>query len=72
MQISAMMFNEEITKFECILAKDKSYIISNAMVKSINKNYLNVNNDIELTITSHINIKEAKSPISLKKMLLTY
>ena len=42
------------------------------MVKSINKNYLNVNNDIELTITSHTNIKEVERPISLEKMLLKY
>ena len=72
MQISAMMINEAITKFQCILVKEKSYIISNAMVKSINKNYLNVNNDIELTITSHTNIKETENPVSLEKMLLKY
>ena len=72
MQISAVMFNEIITKFQCILAKEKSYIISNVVVKSINKNYFNVNIDIELTITSHTNIKEAENPVSLKKMLLKY
>ena len=66
------MFNEVITKFKCILAKEESYIISNAVIKSINKNYLNVNNDIELTITSHTNIKEAESLVSLEKMLLKY
>ena len=54
-----MMINEAITKFQCILVKEKSYIISNVVIKSINKNYLNVNNDIELTITLHTNIKEA-------------
>ena len=72
MQISAGMFNEVITKFQCILAKEKSYIISNVVVKFIKKNYLNVNNDIELTITSHTNIKEEESPVSLEKMLLKY
>ena len=71
-QISAVMFNEVITKFQCILVKEKSYIISNVMVKSINKNYLNVNNDIELTITSHTNLKEAESLVSSEKMLLKY
>ena len=72
MQISTVMFNEIITKFQCILAKEKSYIISNVVVKSINKNYLNVKNDIELTITSHTNIKKAENPVSLEKMLLKY
>ena len=71
-QISTMMFNEVITKFKCILVKEKSYIISNVVIKSINKNYLNVNNDIELTITSHTNIKEAESLVSFEKMLLKY
>ena len=54
------------------MAKNKSYIISNAMVKFIIKNYLNVNNDTELTITSHTDIKEAESLVSLEKMLLKY
>ena len=61
MQISTVIFNEVITKFQCILAKEKSYIISNVVIKSINKNYLNVNNDIKLTITSHTNIKKVES-----------
>ena len=71
-QISAIIFNEVITKFKCTLAKEESYIISNAVVKSINKNYFNVNNAIELTITSHTNIKEVESLLSLEKMLLKY
>ena len=54
------------------MAKEKSYIISNNVVKSINKNYLNVNNDIELTITSNTNIKEAENLVSLEKMLHKY
>ena len=58
MQISTVIFNEVITKFQCILAKEKSYIILNVVIKSINKNYLNVNNDIELIIISHTNIKK--------------
>ena len=66
------MFNEIITKFQCILSKEKSYIISNVVVKSINKNYLNVNNDIELTITSHANIKETENLVSLEKILFKY
>ena len=72
MQISTVIFNEVITKFQCIFAKEKLYIILNVVVKSINKNYLNVNNDIELTITSHTNIKEIENPVSLEKMLLKY
>ena len=67
-----MIFNEVITKFQCILAKEKSYIISNAVVKSINKNYLNVNNDIKLTIISHTNIKEVENLVSLEKIMFKY
>ena len=41
------------------------------MIKFINKNYLNVNNDIELTITSH-QYKKSKKPCKFEKMLLKY
>ncbi|CAA2985982.1 Hypothetical predicted protein [Olea europaea subsp. europaea] len=61
-----MLFNDAIQKFDAIIEKGKSYIIRNGSARPVNGKYRNVNDEIELSFTTTMEVEEIKERICYK------
>ncbi|KAK1286283.1 hypothetical protein QJS10_CPB20g00749 [Acorus calamus] len=63
-KIQAVIFNEAISKFKAMLLKDRTYHISNGLVKPVLPQYASVHN-MELSLTTHTRIVESTDGLTL-------
>ncbi|KAK2971551.1 hypothetical protein RJ640_017920 [Escallonia rubra] len=64
-RVQAVMFNDAISKFQPMLKKGTTYLISDGTVKPTNQNFTNVNKEIELSLPMIANIIEAPEEIRM-------
>ena len=67
-RIQALMFSNVVTKFRNLFIKDKTYFVSNGIVKPVNPKYRSAHKDIELALTLLTEVKEAKSEITSQEL----
>ncbi|KAK3031629.1 hypothetical protein RJ639_037377 [Escallonia herrerae] len=68
-RIQAIMFNDVVAKFKGHIEKEKTYIVSNGIVKPTNPKFPNVHPDLELTFNVATNTVEAPSPVAMVNIL---
>ncbi|OTF77869.1 replication protein A 70 kDa DNA-binding subunit-like protein [Euroglyphus maynei] len=56
-EIRVTCFNDECDRFYDLIQKDRCYYIGRGMIKSANKKFSSVNNDYEISLTTHSFVK---------------
>ncbi|CAK9184203.1 unnamed protein product [Ilex paraguariensis] len=57
-RIQALMFSNVVTKFSNLFIKDKTYFVSNGIVKPVNPKYTSAHKDIKLALTILTEVKK--------------
>ena len=70
--MQTILFNDAIDMFEKEFIKEKTYFISNGLVKQVNANFLNVHNTLELTLSIHSRLKEVTISIDLSNPIYNF
>ncbi|KAF8377324.1 hypothetical protein HHK36_030699 [Tetracentron sinense] len=59
-QVQAMIFNDNISKFENLFCPSKEYYVSNALVTPIDQRYKYVNNEYQWIINNRTRVREVE------------
>ncbi|KAG5530741.1 hypothetical protein RHGRI_025641 [Rhododendron griersonianum] len=68
-RIQAVIFNDVIDKLDYLFLKERTYLVSNGLVKPTNHSFPSVHKEIEMTLSSQANIEDAKIGIELDMFL---